>query len=111
MGGLISIYAGLMYPEVYSRLMLFSPSLWVDPNIHFHLVSFLEPKDLKIYLYGGGREGSNMIENLTWFKNTLERQGMNEGSDFQLSIDPEGHHNEACWGREFPKALNWLFSP
>lgn len=109
MGGLISIYAGLMYPEVYSRLMLFSPSLWVDPNIHFHLVSFLEPSDLKIYLYGGGKEGSKMVENLVWFKNTLESQGMAESIDFFLSIDPDGHHNEERWGREFPKALNWLF--
>ena len=109
MGGLISIYAGLMYPEVYSRLMLFSPSLWVDPNIHFHLVSFLEPSNLKVYLYGGGNEGSNMVENLNWFKTTLESQGMAENIDFKLSIDPHGHHNEERWGQEFPAALKWLF--
>lgn len=32
MGGLITIYAGLMYPEVYGKLMVFSPSLWVGAD-------------------------------------------------------------------------------
>ena len=40
MGALISIYAGFMYPEVFSKLMVFSPSLWVAPNIHFPKHSF-----------------------------------------------------------------------
>ena len=109
MGALISIYAGIMYPEVYSRLMLFSPSLWVDPNIYFNLTQFLGPLDLKIYMYGGGKEGSNMINNLNWLKETLNNQGRKEWVDFKLKIDPNGHHNEVKWGEEFPEALEWLF--
>lgn len=33
MGGLVSIFSGLMYPEVFGKLMIFSPSLWVIPKI------------------------------------------------------------------------------
>ncbi len=110
MGGLISIYAGLMYPEIFSRIMLFSPSLWVDPNIHFNLVSFLDPNNLKIYLYGGGQEGANMVRNIEWFKSTLEGRGMQENVHFKVSIDPNGKHNEAKWGEEFPNAIEWLFN-
>lgn len=40
MGGLISIWAGFMYPEKFSKLMIFSPALWVNPNIHFHAMRF-----------------------------------------------------------------------
>ena len=109
MGGLISIYAGLMYPEIFSRIMLFSPSLWVDPNIYFNLATFLEPENMKIYLYGGGQEGSNMIRNIEWFKNTLEGKGMKNEINFKVSIDPEGKHNEVRWGQEFPQAVEWLF--
>jgi predicted alpha/beta superfamily hydrolase len=30
LGGLISIFSGLHYPEIYGKLMIFSPSLWVS---------------------------------------------------------------------------------
>ena len=109
MGGLISIYAALMYPEVYSRILLFSPSLWVDPNIYFNLPRFIDAEQAKWYLYGGGQEGSGMIKHLEWLKDILQQQGQVEGQDFLLSIDPNGQHNEYRWGLEFPKAVQWLF--
>ncbi|MDX5479771.1 MAG: carbohydrate esterase, partial [Cyclobacteriaceae bacterium] len=54
MGGLVSIFSGLMYPEVYGKLMIFSPSLWVIPKIKLSFPHFYEPMDTKIYLYAGG---------------------------------------------------------
>ena len=110
MGGLISIYAGLMYPEVYGRLMVFSPSLWVAPNIPDFGLPFDDPLAAKIYIYAGGKEGSSMIPNINRYRKALETKGMNMSHiDFRTSIDPEGIHSEAHWGREFPKALEWLF--
>lgn len=109
MGGLISIYAGMMYPEVYSKLMIFSPSLWVAPNIHFHAINFDESMATKVYLYGGKSESETMVPNIQRFKKALEQQGIENRFDFKLSIDPEGQHNEARWGVEFPYAINWLF--
>lgn len=110
MGGLISIYAGLMYPEVYGRLMVFSPSLWVAPNIPDVSLPFEAPQDARIYIYAGGQEGSAMIPNVYRYREALERKGLNLSAiDFRLSIDPEGTHSEEHWGREFPKAVKWLF--
>ena len=109
MGGLISIYAGLAYPEVYSKLLIFSPSLWVEPNIHFHAIHFQEHLDTKIYLYGGEEESKNMIPNIKRFKKAMEAQNFEADIQFKLSIDPLGQHNEVRWGREFPQAVEWLF--
>ncbi|MDX1940958.1 MAG: alpha/beta hydrolase-fold protein [Saprospiraceae bacterium] len=109
MGGLITIYAGFMYPEVYGKLMVFSPSLWVAPNIHFQLMQLDEALNLKIYLYGGNQEGTYMVPNMQRFIRALEQQGIASNIDFHLSIDPQGKHNEARWGEEFPKAVEWLF--
>ena len=64
MGGLISIYAGMMYPQVFGRLMVFSPSLWVTPNIRFQLLNFKAPYTGRVYLYGGKKESASMIPNL-----------------------------------------------
>jgi predicted alpha/beta superfamily hydrolase len=108
LGGLVSIYAGLMYPEVFGRLMLFSPSLWVSPNIYFDAIDFLSHLPAKIYVYAGGGESSTMIPNVEKLKQTLQRQG-NKKIDIHLSLDPDGKHSEVQWGKEFPKAVEWLF--
>jgi predicted alpha/beta superfamily hydrolase len=110
MGGLISIYATLMYPSVFSKMMIFSPSLWITSKIYFDAIHFTHPSPTRIYLYAGGREGSNMIPNVQRFKAALEKMGYNDSPvEFNLAIDPKGEHNEDRWGREFPKALEWLY--
>jgi len=110
MGGLISIYAGLMYPEAIGRLMVLSPALWVSRKIYFDAIEFFNPMDTKIYLYGGGKESEAMIPNVKKMKETIESQGWNaEKIQIKLSTDPKGEHNEKRWGQEFPKAIEWLF--
>lgn len=110
MGGLISIYSAFMHPEVFGKLMVFSPSLWLTPKIYFQAIDFFNPFETRIYLYAGGKESETMIPNVQRLKHALERKGI-DGSRivFELSIDPEGEHNEAKWGTEFPKAVRWLF--
>ncbi|MEZ5041369.1 MAG: alpha/beta hydrolase-fold protein [Saprospiraceae bacterium] len=109
MGGLISVYAGLMYPEVFGRLLIFSPSLWAAPNIHFHAINFHEAHDSRVYIYAGERESKTMVPNINKFKTALEQQGSGANIEFNISIDPQGQHNEARWGKEFPKAVEWLY--
>lgn len=110
MGGLISIWAGFMYPEVYSKLMIFSPALWVNPNIHFHALRFTMTLQSRVYIYAGGAESKNMLPNVQRFKSALLKQEMNEADlDIELSVDPDGKHTEGQWGKEFPKAVEWLF--
>lgn len=109
LGGLISIYAGIIYPHVYDRLMIFSPSLWVTPRIPFRIMKLTHKFRGRIYLYGGEAESQTMVPNMLKFKEELERQTAGAEVSFRVEIDPEGQHNEARWGREFPKAIEWLF--
>lgn len=111
MGGLVSIYAGLMYPEVYDKLMIFSPSLWVTPEIPYELVDLTNEFDGRIYLYGGAAESSTLVGHMENFKNQIQAQTEAHDLVFNLSIDPKGQHNEARWGEEFPRAIQWLFFP
>ncbi len=109
MGGLITIYAGLMYPEVFSKLMVFSPSLWVSPNIYGQVMVADEPLPIKMYLYGGEAESKYMIPSLKGFMTTIQQEDAMTNIEFHLSVDPHGKHHEARWGEEFPKAVEWLF--
>jgi len=110
MGGLISIYAGLMRPEMFGKLMIFSPSLWISPNIYWDAIHFMIPYQMDIYLYAGGEESKNMIPTTRRLKNILEHKGMDFSKiNLNMSIDPLGRHHESYWGEEFPKAIQWLY--
>ncbi|EKB48089.1 alpha/beta hydrolase [Cecembia lonarensis] len=110
MGGLVSIFSGLMYPEVYGKLMIFSPSLWVIPKIKFSFLDIFEPMETKIYLYAGGDESETMIKHVKKFKKRLlKKDSIKEKMKVNLSINMEGKHSETYWSDEFPKAIEWLF--
>ena len=110
MGGLVSIFSGLMYPEVYGKLMIFSPSLWVVPKMDFTNIDFSEPNDTKIYLYAGGDESATMINHVKKFKkNMIKNEFVTSKMKINLSINMQGKHNETYWSDEFPKAIEWLF--
>lgn len=111
LGGLISIYSGFLYPEVYSKLLIFSPSLWVEPENNFPMFRFRNPFKTKVYLYGGQLEGSKMVRRIFHFEEHLhewEKQNMFD-FEFKVNINPEGTHNEFFWSQEFPKAIEWLY--
>ncbi|TDB65360.1 alpha/beta hydrolase [Arundinibacter roseus] len=110
LGGLMAAYAGLMHPNVFGKLMVFSPSLWISPRIYFDASHFFEPLETRMYLYGGQKEGANMVQNLEFLYETLEQQGYGyDRVKLRLEIDPTGQHQEERWGEEFPKALEWLY--
>ncbi len=111
LGGLISIYGGFLYPEVYSKLLIFSPSLWVNPDYDFPMMNFKYPYTTKVYMYGGELEGSEMTERMEEFQERMDGSE-NQYSvqfDFKMSINPEGRHQEFFWSQEFPRAVEWLF--
>ncbi|MBB4080261.1 putative alpha/beta superfamily hydrolase [Lewinella aquimaris] len=109
LGGLISIYAGILYPQVYDRLMVFSPSLWVTPEIPFNLMKLTHKYRGRIYLYGGEAESQTMVPNMERFQEQILAQTGTTRLEIKLAVDPFGQHNEARWGKEFPKAIQWLF--
>lgn len=111
LGALISLYSGFLYPEVYSKLLIFSPSLWIEPNNNFPMMSFRVPFKTKIYLYGGEQEGAKMVKRIQVFENYLKRWEKKNLFDFEFktNINPDGEHSEFYWSQEFPRAIEWLF--
>ena len=109
MGGLISIFSGLRNPETFGKLMIFSPSLWVVPQLKIEAKK-VNTGDTKVYLYAGGDESKTMIEHIKKFQNDLiSNQFIQDRSKINLSINRQGKHSETYWSDEFPKAIEWLF--
>lgn len=111
LGGLISIYGGFLYPEVYSKLLIFSPSLWVEPENNFPMINFTNPYKIKVYLYGGRLEGSRMVGRIRLFEKALKKLTAQKSFDFEVrtNISDKGTHQEFFWSQEFPRAVEWLY--
>lgn len=108
MGALVSIFSGIRYPDVFGRLMIFSPSLWVGPKLK--IKNGEKAQDTKIYLYAGGDESGTMISQVQNFKNQMIEDGFVANKmKIKLSINKLGQHSEVFWSDEFPKAIEWLF--
>lgn len=110
MGGLVSIFSGIMYPEVFGKLMIFSPSLWVLPKIKLGFLDLFDPMSTRIYIYAGGAESKDMVSHVHKLqKKLLKRDALHGKMKVHLSINEEGKHSETYWSDEFPKAIEWLF--
>lgn len=109
MGGLISTYTAMHYPEVFSKWMIFSPSLWLSNKIFTKADSFKYNDPTFVYLYGGKEESESMESDLRKMSAILDDKSLLHNMEYNLSIHPHATHNEHWWGAEFPKAVKWLF--
>lgn len=110
MGGLISLYAGLRYPDVFGGMMVFSPSLWISPMIFNHAHDFDTNSKSALYLYAGGMESKNHIPNIKKLDTVLSPKYADAMyGRYKCSIYEKGQHGEYYWAHEFPKAIKWLY--
>jgi predicted alpha/beta superfamily hydrolase len=113
MGGLISLYAVLRHPEVFGRAAVFSPSLWIAPEV-FALASQAgrPPAGTRLWMVTGGREGSEpevQSGDHRRMADTLQGAGWDPYVQLQAFLREDGTHSEGFWRREFPAAYRWLF--
>ncbi len=108
MGGLISHYALVHYPDVFGRAGIFSPSYWMAPAVFDVAGERAFRKDAKLAFYVGGKEGDHMQTDLERMAALLRAEGHPEAR-MHVDISPAAPHNEAAWRAEFPQAVQWLF--
>ncbi|GAB5523458.1 MAG: hypothetical protein Roseis2KO_13300 [Roseivirga sp.] len=108
LGGLISHYAIYAYPEVFSMAGIFSPSYWVSEKVYTFTRNNPVPKDSRLYLLVGKKEGPMMYEAMNEMYDFIKEQGHPEGN-ISAKTNPEGEHNEKFWRSEFKEAVKWLF--
>lgn len=110
MGGLISLYAGLVRAETFSKVLALSPSLWAAPQLFAEADRFYPRLPVRFYLYGGGAESGSMLPMLYRMAELLDRKNtISANMRLRLSTNKRGKHNESRWGKEFPKAIDWLY--
>jgi len=110
LGGLISLFLGFEYPQVFGKIAVMSPSIWWN---HRSILSFVEapftrPK-LRIWLDMGMAEGGKHLRDTDQLFRLLKRRGWREHIDLAYQRVPGGVHSEDAWAARFDDVLRFLF--
>ena len=114
LGGLVSAYAGYLYPGTWGTVIAMSPSYWWAGEKFASWMEARKKPGLKFFYQdmgtsegsGGGEEN---IAGLRRVERIALASGFAAGKDF-FSLEVPGHvHSEACWAARFPRALELAF--
>jgi enterochelin esterase-like enzyme len=113
LGGLVTMYLGIQYPDLFGRLAVMSPSVWWDYRMILRkIVSLTHKHRSKTWLDVGLQEGVNpkaTLRDVRLLRDTLLHKGWKRGASLFYYEDPEGAHDEASWARRSPSMLQYLF--
>jgi predicted alpha/beta superfamily hydrolase len=104
MGGLISLYAILKYPQVYGGAGIFSPAFWTASGIDSTAIADAKKVNSKLFFYAGGKEGDSMVPDMKRIEKEIKERSK---SPVKEIIDENQHHNEAAWRKYFPDFYEW----
>jgi predicted alpha/beta superfamily hydrolase len=116
LGGLISLYLGLRYPNIFTRIAVVSPSVWwADNEIVQFAKNELRKPPLRIWLDVGTKEGRDdtearsTVDGARMLKKALIEKGWEEGKNFRYLEAADAEHNEKAWAARTAAILEFLF--
>lgn len=109
MGGLISLYASVKYPNVFGKAGIFSPAFWfVSKDLNKYLnINKSNLKNSKFYFVAGKNEDETMVPEIENVDSFLLKKSVPE-KNIVVKIDEDGTHSESYWKRELKQSLIWL---
>lgn len=108
LGANISMYTGIEYQDVFSKIGIFSPAFWFSDSAYLHVVEEGIHDEMRIYFVAGDNESASNISDMMAMLDTLGFVGL-DVSEMQFLHHADGAHSEWYWAREFPEAYEWLF--
>ena len=110
LGGLVTAYAGLKYPNVYSRVAEISPSSWWDFDVIVSDVNGTLPapnRPLFVYVDSGQGDVDDEADT-DLLAAAYADAGYTEGVNLRHVIQPGAVHSEVYWAERFPGAMQFI---
>ncbi len=119
MGGLISLYGGLHYPETFGKVAAFSPSIWMDNgNLEAEIdklkkIGNPDYSSQKYFFYIGDnevrqKEDKSFID-MKEDAETIKDKILTElSSNVDMLIKSGGRHGALYWRQAFPLFYKWF---
>ncbi len=110
LGGLVSFYAAIKYPEVFGKVGCFSPAFWFGRKELNDLMTETKDFDAKVYFLCGDSEGdADVITDMEIVEHWVNTKRCECKKLNKKVIVSGGQHNEKLWRDSFKKAYLWLF--
>jgi predicted alpha/beta superfamily hydrolase len=109
LGGLVSAYAGLEHPDVFSRIGELSPSTWWNGDVIVTDVRGTPPAPMRptiVYVDSGG-SGDDQVDT-DQLAQAYRDVGYVDGVQFRHVVQANASHDETYWAQRLPGALQLL---
>jgi predicted alpha/beta superfamily hydrolase len=101
LGGLISLFGGLLHPSVFGKIGVMSPSIWFNPKI-LQIAANGNVSNNRFYFVGSKVESRSMEADLQKCYWRMKELGLAEDK-LTVLITNKGKHNEMYWRQMFKK--------
>ena len=110
LGGLVTLYLGLRYPWLFSKLAVMSPSVWWRNRAILKTVEKIPRKpELKIWLDIGTKESQRALPDAQELHVQLVKKGWLDGHDLAYTEAQDADHSEGAWAARVGPMLKFLF--
>lgn len=109
LGGLISFYGGLKYPEVFGKIGALSTSFWFSDQVIDFAKQHGKQTNTKLYLLVGGKEGDTQVPDTENMTKLLVELGF-PSQNLKTKVVAEGTHSESFWKSEFLEVITFLYN-
>jgi predicted alpha/beta superfamily hydrolase len=113
MGGVISLEAGLLFPEYVQNIAGLSNAFYASTKQILQLINTKPLKLKKLYLDTGDQEAGLEIASVYIASNLAVKEALekkNSSTQFQFQMIKGGQHNETAWRKRLPKILKFLLT-
>ena len=111
LGGAVSLYLGLKYPQIFGKLAPLSPpGLWgMSARVLQEIAGLWTKLPLRIWLDVGTSEEPHFLAAARHTGAALLAKGWHLGGDLAYYEQPGGGHNEGAWAQRVAPMLRFLF--
>jgi predicted alpha/beta superfamily hydrolase len=107
MGGLISMYAAMKYPDVFGNAGIFSPAFWIAPEIYNLAKQSSLNKKSRFYFVCGDAESDLMVSDMEKMADLIQEKGI-KSENSPVTVIKGASHNEKQWNADWPGFYSWL---
>lgn len=106
LGGLMSYYMLMEYPNVFGSAIVFSPSYWVNEKVYTLHEKNKQVFKQKIYFNAGELEKPT-VESINKMHDILIKFGVPK-ENIKLDVEKDEGHGHMTWRKGFKKAYPWI---
>lgn len=111
MGGIMSLYMGSQYPEIFDKVLAMSTHFILEPiGMGEILAKYDCQNKQKIYLDTGTKEFDDEVTQKSYVSLSQMAYGfLKDKLDIKYVVDQDAIHNEKYWQKRLPEALRFLY--